>query len=346
LRAERQRVDEVLGVTSSPVDETADAVVEKARARADAVLADERAKADSGPSGSRTTHAARTLGRERAVEDGLVDQERARADDVLRKERAEHAAALALEREDTDNDLSAERSRADHAVGTRDDFLGVVSHDLRNMLHVVVGFAGLIADAESGRAPHRAEDVLRHAQRIQRSGSRMNRLIGDLVDVASIEAGALAVSPQPSDAGHVIAEIVENFQAQAGARGVSLVSDVAGDATSGTFDPARILQVLANLVSNALKFTPAGGSVAVRVARAGEELRFTVTDTGEGIPSDQLDTIFERFHQLRRGEGGGVGLGLYIAKCILQGHGRQISVESRVGEGSTFAFTLPVAETA
>ena len=152
------------------------------------------------------------------------------------------------------------------------------------MLTSVVGFAALIVKAESGAEGHQGEQVLTHARRIQRSGARMNRLIGDLLDVASIEAGALAVKRQLADPSHVVTEAVDTFQTQAAASGVSLVSDVTAVSAAVEFDAARILQVLANLVGNAIKFTPSGGRVAVHLEAADQEVRFAVRDTGVGIP--------------------------------------------------------------
>src|SRR4029078_1647627 len=114
-------------------------------------------------------------------------------------ERAEHVALLSRERQETDSDLSNERARSDDALETRDEFLGIVSHDLRNLLNTVMGSAAVIAKEISGE--NRAEQILMHAQRIQRSGGRMNRLIGDLVDVASIEAGILAATREGVDTG-------------------------------------------------------------------------------------------------------------------------------------------------
>jgi len=264
------------------------------------------------------------------------------ADEILRAERGAGAALLATERDETDKDLSHERSRSDDAVSTRDEFLGIVSHDLRNLLGAVMGFAGLIAKAESGEMQHQADQVLAHARRIQRSGARMSRLVGDLVDVASIEAGALAVTLQVGDPKLVVAEAVDTFQGQAAASGVSLVAETTSPAAVAEIDHARVLQVLVNLIGNAIKFTPSGGSVVVQLERTEHELRFSVRDTGRGISADQLGSVFERFHPVEKRDGSGVGLGLYISKCIVQGHGGHIWVESRPGEGSTFWFTLPI----
>ena len=235
--------------------------------------------------------------------------------------------------------LSNERARSDEALATRDEFMGIVSHDLRNMLNAMVGFAALI-EKEVSQDNH--AQVLVNAQRIQRSAARMHRLIGDLVDVASIEAGMLTVMPEIGNPAPIVAEAVETFQVQASARGVSLAAEIVEPSSLAAFDSARILQVLANLLSNAIKFTPANGHVGVRVERVGDELRFAVSDTGAGIPADQLEAVFVRFRQITKNDRRGVGLGLYISKAIVQGHGGRIWAESRIDEGSTFYFTVPI----
>jgi signal transduction histidine kinase len=138
---------------------------------------------------------------------------------------------------------------------------------------------------------------------------------------------------------------VDTFQAQALANGVSLVAEIVS-APLAAFDPSRILQVLTNLLTNAIKFTPTSGRVVVHVGLEGGEIRFAVRDTGAGIPTDQLEAVFERFLEVTKNDRRGVGLGLHISKCIIQGHGGRIWAESRVGEGSTFCFTLPIHLTA
>jgi len=170
----------------------------------------------------------------------------------------------------------------------------------------------------------------------------MNRLIGDLVDIASIEAGVLAVTLEAGDPAHVVTEAVDTFQNQASASGISLMAELAPASSLVAFDPARILQVLTNLLSNAIKFTHANGKVVVRLEPVASELRFAVSDTGIGIPADKLATVFERFRQVTTNDRRGVGLGLYISKCIVQGHGGRIWAESKIGEGSTFYFALPI----
>jgi signal transduction histidine kinase len=341
LRVEREKADDAFGDGPSELDETADAIIGTARARADAVLAAARARMDrKAASVPLVAQSPGTLAAERLLEDRVLQSERTHADDALREERAAHAAILAVERAETDKDLSRERERADHAVATRDEFLGVVSHDLRNMLAATVGFAGLI-EAEVARE-NRATKVLSYTQRIQRSAGRMNRLIGDLVDLASIEAGQLAVTREEADASHLVTEAVDTFHPQAEASAISLVTEIVPPLPRAMLDPARILQVLVNLLSNAIKFTPRGGTVGVRVECIGRELRFIVRDTGIGIPTDKLEAVFERFVQVAKNDRRGVGLGLYISKCIVQGHGGRIWARSIPGEGSTFSFSLPL----
>jgi signal transduction histidine kinase len=339
LRVERDRADEALGPKLAAIEEAADAVIAKARARADEVVAAARAESDREIPRSDVLASKRT-DRTRAVEDETLREERADADKAVRVERAENLALLSTDRQETDRDLLSERARSDDAVATRDDFLGIVSHDLRNMLSAMVGFAALIEQAESQE--NHKEQVLMHAQRIQRSGARMNRLVGDLVDVASIEAGVLAVTPEVGDPTEVVSEVVDTFQAQASASGISLVADIVPPPSLASFDAARILQVLTNILSNAIKFTPQGGRVVLRVERIADELKFAVSDTGDGIPADKLEAVFERFRQVKANDRRGIGLGLYISKCIVQGHGGKIWVQRKRGEGSTFCFTLPV----
>jgi signal transduction histidine kinase len=340
LRAEREKADDAIGDGPSAVDETADAIIEKARSRADSVLATARAKSDrrSGAPGP-----LKAVNAERLREDQVVRQERVEADAALRGERAEHAALLAAERRVTDEDLSRERARSDSAVSTRDEFLGIVTHDLRNILGGMVGLAALIAreaDPQAGKNP--SEKIVSHARHIQRSGARMNRLIGDLVDLASIAAGSLAVTREVGDVTPIVTEAVDTFQPQALASSVSLAAENAPSMPHIAFDSARILQVLANLLSNAIKFTQPQGRVTVRAERVGDGIRFSVSDTGVGVPPDQLEAIFERYVQVAKNDRRGVGLGLYISKRIIQGHGGRIWVESTLSQGSVFRFTLPV----
>ncbi|MHB8797392.1 MAG: sensor histidine kinase [Thermoanaerobaculia bacterium] len=339
LRLEREKADLALGAELALIDETADDVINRARARADRVLAATRERTDRRLWRS-SAPPAEGIVVERRREDEIVREERADADEAVRSERAEHLAVLERERNATDRDLLSERARSDDVVATRDEFLSIVSHDIRNMLHGVVSLGALISKLVARGAP--ADQVLSCAERIQRAATRMDRLVGDLVDVASIHAGTLAVTREVVDPSHVVAEAVDTFLAQASAAGLSLEVDPMPAPSTGAFDPDRVLQVLANLLGNAIKFTPAGGKVVVRLERIGDELAFAVIDTGIGIAEDRLEHIFERFLQVDSTDRRGLGLGLYISKCIVQGHGGRIWAESRLGVGSTFRFTLPI----
>lgn len=337
LRIEREKADAALAENLAVVDEIADAVIVRARLRADEVLAAARAKTDRK---SPSAVAPPAVVKERGKEDKAVRAERADADEVLKEERAEHVAHLATERNETDQDLVRERDQADDALATRDDFLAIVSHDLRTLLNQVMGFAQLITMELDGK--ENVGQLGNNAERIQRSGARMNRLIGDLVDVASIQTGTLTVTRQEDDPARVLKEAVDTFQAQAQSRGISVLAEIASPGPLAMFDPSRVLQVLTNLLSNSLKFTPAKGKILARVERVDGQVQFTVTDTGKGIPADKLEAIFERYLQVESNDRRGVGLGLYISRCIVQGHGGRIWAESTVGKGSAFHFTLPL----
>jgi signal transduction histidine kinase len=178
-------------------------------------------------------------------------------------------------------------------------------------------------------------------KRIDRYAARMNRLIADLLDVASIDAGKLAMKPVRGDWVALITEVADTFRAAASAKGIALRTEIARQPLLGKFDHDRMLQVLGNLLSNSIKFTAQGGEIACRVERVAEELRICVSDTGTGIPENALSSIFERFGQVGQNDRRGLGLGLYISRCIVEAHHGSIWAESKHGEGSTICFKLP-----
>jgi signal transduction histidine kinase len=342
LRMEREKTDCALAERQA-AEEDSDLVVHHARESADAVLTEARARADERLEASPDVGTRATLAEERVLEDEALQDERASADEILRRERDESARVLSrllpLEREKTDRFLLTERARSDVALANRDNFLGLVSHDLRNLLGGIV----LGAELLSARAPDDEDgaQTLATTARIQRYAARMNRLIGDLIDVASIDAGKLSVTPVPGDATTLIAEAVDTFQASASAQGISLQTEMVEGPLLAEFDHDRMLQVLANIIANAIKFTSRGGSIRVRGERAGDELRVSISDTGSGIPGNMLEAIFERFWQVGKDDRRGVGLGLYISRYIVEAHGGKIWAESTFGEGSRLCFTLP-----
>jgi signal transduction histidine kinase len=347
LRTERQNTDRAL-LDRWTAEEHADEVLQLARDTADAVLVAARDKADERvePTAPRATQR-RALAEQRGLEDEALRDARASADEVLHREREASARVLLrllpLERGETDRHLVSERVRSDDMLSNRDEFLSVVSHDLRNLLGGIVISTALIAktapDDEHGKR------TLIGTHRIQRYAARMNRLIGDLLDVVSIDAGKLAVATADSDVSALIVEAVDTFQGAASAKGIVLEAQGVEQPTMAAFDHDRMLQVLANLITNAIKFTPTGGRICVRGERAGDdpdEVRLSVTDTGSGVAQDLLQAIFERFCQVGKNDRRGVGLGLYISKSIVEVHGGRIWAESEVGKGSKFVITLRV----
>jgi signal transduction histidine kinase len=349
IRSERKNSDQAAAEQRAVTEENADDLLDRARKHADAVLNVARIRADQKlePGQSRLEIQARaTVAQERALEDDTVRDERATADADLRREREEQAQVLAallpLERSKTDRYLLTERARSDDALASRDDFLGIVSHDLRNLLSGIVLSAGQLARTPEGADTN--ERTMVGVARIQRYAARMNRLIGDLVDVVSIEAGKLAMQKERADATALIVEAVDAFTQAAVDKGISLVIE-GGERPRllADFDRERMLQVLANLITNALKFTGPGGRISARVERSGDELRLSVSDTGCGISGDLLPAVFERFWQVGKDDRRGLGLGLYISKCIVGAHGGRIWAESELGKGSTFRFTLPAS---
>ena len=349
LRAERANTDRALAERQATVEEEADLVVQRARQGADAVLAAARDKADGRlKPGVAEAGARASVADQRVLEDQTLRHERAVADEAVRLERAESAALLCtllpLEREKTDRHLLTERVRSDDALSHRDDFLGIVSHDLRNLLGGIALTATRLAKEAAGDSSN--QDTLADAARIQRYAARMNRLVGDLVDVASIDAGKLAVTPAQGDWTQLLAELVEMFQGAAVAKNITLAVEGDHSPLLAAFDHERLLQVLANLVTNAMKFTPDGGRISLRADRAGDQIAFAITDTGCGVPKGMLESIFQRFWQVGTNDRRGLGLGLYISRCIIEAHGGKIRAESEPGRGCTVRFTIPAAAAA
>ena len=225
--------------------------------------------------------------------------------------------------------------RAQDATHLRDEVLGIVSHDLRNPLNVISMASALILD---GAIP---EPVRRPAETIQRMVVQMNHLIQDLLEVSRIEAGSLEVEPQPVAAPDLLRSAYEAWAPLAGAKSIALAVETDAGAPAVLADTARVLQVFSNLIGNAVKFTPEGGRIVLGAEPDEGAVRFRVADTGSGIPAGQLTRVFDRFWQARENRRGGAGLGLAIAKGIVEAHGGRIWAESVEGQGSTFFFTLP-----
>lgn len=172
--------------------------------------------------------------------------------------------------------------------------------------------------------------------------ARMTRFINNLLDAAGIDAGKLAIEPEPIDVGRLVNHVVEAFAPIAAAKNITLNAILPVPPLHAALDDGRILQVLANLVSNAIKFTPAGGGVSIRIRPTAKRVQFAVSDTGIGIPGSRLADVFERFRQAGPGHRG-PGLGLHISKRIVEAHSGRIWAQSEVAVGSTFYVELPIA---
>jgi signal transduction histidine kinase len=223
----------------------------------------------------------------------------------------------------------------------KDEFLSIVGHELRTPLTSIRGSLGLLEGGVLGKLPEDAASMVSVAVL---NTDRLVRLIGDILDIERMAAGGLLLEPVAVDAAELVSQSMQVLQASADAAGVTLRSEVPH--ISVLADADRIVQVLVNLLGNALKFSTRCSTVTVTVERKHRCAIFSVRDTGRGVPADRLDGIFDRFRQVDASdarEKGGTGLGLPIARGIVDRHGGRIWAESREGEGSTFRFTLPVA---
>jgi len=183
----------------------------------------------------------------------------------------------------------------------------------------------------------------RQAEIVRRAADRMNRMIQDLLDVKRMESGRLTVDLSAEAPESLINDTIDMLRPLAAGSTIRLETSIEENLTPVLADSARIQQVLSNLVGNAVKFTPRAGRITVCAEQMANEVRFGVIDTGPGIPAEQLPHIFGRFWQARSSDRRGIGLGLAIAKGIVEAHNGRIWVESHVGLGSTFYFTLPSA---
>lgn len=228
-----------------------------------------------------------------------------------------------------------------HSEQLKDEFLSVVGHELRTPLTSIRGSLGLLAGGVLGELPEDAANMVAVAVL---NTERLGRLVNDILDIERMAAGSLVLEPAAVDASELVEQSIQVVQATADAAGVKLHSDI-GQLTV-LADADRIVQALVNLLGNAVKFSPRGSVVTVTVSRHDGGALFSVHDNGRGVPTDRLEAIFERFRQVDASdarEKGGTGLGLPIARGIVEQHNGRMWADSRPGEGSTFLFTLPLA---
>jgi PAS domain S-box-containing protein len=237
--------------------------------------------------------------------------------------------------------LAADNARlyaeSQQAVQARDQVLAVVSHDFRNALGIIATTARLML-----LAPTDEEQRKRRLETLVRVSDRTTRLVRDLLDVSRVQAGhKLAIDVKEQDVATLVSEACDSFRGQADEKLIALTGEPSAGLPQVLADRDRVFQVLTNLVGNAVKFTPEGGTVTVRAAPARNTVVFSVSDTGPGLRPDDVPHIFDRFWQAMRTATQGSGLGLPIAKGIVEAHGGTIWVESEPGVGTTVYFTLP-----
>lgn len=233
------------------------------------------------------------------------------------------------------------REEAEHANRMKEEFVATLSHELRTPLNAILGYVTLMREEEGGNV-----ELVKKLEVIERNALAQKRLIEDLLDTNRIIEGKLRLDVQAVELGTVIESTLDSLRPQAMTKGVRLGKITDGNSVVVRGDPARLQQIIWNLASNAIKFTPSGGRVDVLLERVNSHVEITVVDTGMGIPSDQLVSIFERFKQVDSSSTrrhGGLGLGLAISKTLVEMHGGAITAKSPgPGKGSSFSVSLPL----
>jgi signal transduction histidine kinase len=260
--------------------------------------------------------------------------------DVTEHVHARHETELLLaESEAMARSEQDARSAAERAIQARDEVLRVISHELRAPLTVMkIAVDPLLDEPEPSPV-----SVQHSADLLKRSVDWMERLLGDLLDAASIEAGRLALAREHDSAADILTHAAVMFDGTARQGGIALESRAAPDLPVVFADRARVLQALSNLVTNAFKASCPGGRVTLRAERDQDGVRFSVEDTGSGIAAENLPHMFDRSWQQQHHANAGLGLGLAIVQGIVAAHGGQVGVESVLGQGSRFSFTIPAA---
>lgn len=257
----------------------------------------------------------------------IQNEELLNALETLRQREQERRELLDAER--------AARAEAQREAQAREQILSVVSHDLNNPLSVILNTAAwLEATTDDEKRRKRIGAILR-------AGRRAGRLIEDLLDLSHIDAGRLSLVRREADLADLVRELAHDFRERADAKGIALEVAAPEEPVIAEVDPDRLLQVLGNLVSNAVKFTPTGGRVDIELKTDGTDVRISVTDDGPGIPAEHRDHVFDRFWQAETTRHQGSGLGLAIAEGIARSHGGRLRVDSEEGGGSRFTLHLP-----
>jgi signal transduction histidine kinase len=251
-------------------------------------------------------------------------------------------AVIAIENVRLFHEIQEKTRQLEAANRHKDEFLASMSHELRTPLNAVIGFSEVLLERMFGELNDKQEEYLGD---ILASGRHLLSLINDILDLAKIEAGRMELDLEDFDLAQAIDNAVVLVRERATRKGLVLETALAPALGAVRADQRKIKQVLLNLLSNAVKFTPEGGRVEVRAERADDHVEVSVSDTGIGIAVEDQETVFEEFRQVgtdyaKKHEG--TGLGLTLSRKFVELHGGRIAVKSRLGDGSTFTFTLPV----
>jgi signal transduction histidine kinase len=370
LEDERGKTDDYLAQKSKIVTKEAEEAIRLDRRTADEKRDLTRSQVDHDKAEGHLNSSPvedRNLIDERERSDRARKLEREKEDQIRTKERIQKRliaeVLLQSEREETDNNLLDERASIDlesdqisalltdeknshdltkTALISRDQFLAVVSHDLRNPLWSISMSAGKLRDYFSDTAGDIAAP-LKFLNIIERNAANMDRMISDLLDIERMANAKLILKPSSCDIVGLFRECKGLFAPLILNKSFSMTIETSAEQLSANVDHDRILQVLSNLISNALKFAPNGGSITLSAEKMTNEIAVSVTDNGPGIPEAKIHQIFERFSQLGSNDRRGLGLGLFISKWIVEAHKGRIWVTSQMGKGSTFTFTLPLS---
>jgi signal transduction histidine kinase len=245
---------------------------------------------------------------------------------------------------ESNRELNEANAKLRELSAMKEEFLALTTHDLRSPLAVI---SGVINFFTSGRLGDLTSEQKNMVSMMERNTQNLIELVNDLLDASKLESGTMRLEPAPVDLRGLIEELHEQMQPLAAEKEIALEERLPADLPELQADRAKLRRILVNLLSNALKFTPKGGHITVNAAREGSFVHVSVSDTGVGIPEEDLRDIFDKYAQARsratRSEKG-TGLGLYITRQLVELHGGKIGVRSEVGKGSTFSFTIPIAQ--
>jgi PAS domain S-box-containing protein len=285
---------------------------------------------------------ARKMGQRREISGIRKNGEEFPAEAAIAKVTMGNAVVYSVVLRDITEQMELHR-RLQRAVRARDDTVGVVAHDLRNPVSAVKMLSQALL--QRGQAERFSANATEQLQLIREAALQMDRLIQDLLDVVRVETGRLRVESLPVSAVALLEAALRTLKPLAQQAGIELRVDLPATLPIVLADPERIGQVLSNLVGNALKFTPSGGHITVSAEQRESEVAVSVTDSGRGITPEQLANVFDRYWQSAESDirTRGAGLGLPIARGIVEAHGGRMSAQSELGKGATFEFTLPIA---